>query len=213
MTKPPVFDYFRERDILAQEYSVLVERAGIVKESERCAKRLEPDFFEDRHLPPLFTDAFNEAQKRQDESKFQSYRHCQRQVVFNVADRELRRQLIAAERKFQALKIKSCQKDLEEAQKRLREVGKNDISGMFAALGAGILVVLAWHTFGAEGALAVAVFSMISAMYGVSAQKRKIKQNTLQVSKEISDFELALNEQIEKEVFSLVEEDTGDPSD
>ena len=113
------FDYFRERDALGKQYNELIEKAGIAEQVERCERRSEPDYFEDRHLPPLFTKARREATKRQEKWKFQSYRRCMRDAIFAVKDETLRMELITAERKFHKLKLRSFQNDLSEARKRL----------------------------------------------------------------------------------------------
>jgi len=68
--KDEPFDYFRERDTLRKQYTYLMDKAGIAAGVERCERRLEPDYFEDRHLPPLFTKARTEARKIQDTQKF-----------------------------------------------------------------------------------------------------------------------------------------------
>ena len=132
-TKDERFDYFRERDTIRKQYTVLMNKAGIAAAVERCQRRLEPDYFEDRHLPPLFTKARAEARKLQDAQKFLSMRGT-----------------------------------------------------------------------------AAAVFAVIAAMYGLSELERMRSRDVQRATAEVADLEATINEIVEQEVFSQLEEHTGE---
>jgi hypothetical protein len=209
--KPEPFDYFRERDALENRYNDLIEKAGITAQVERCGRVAEPDYCEDRHLPPLFTKARTEARKRQQTQKFQSYRHCLRRVIFAVKDENLRRELISLERKFRDLKLRSFQNDLSEARKRLNNAGKPErYSSVFASVGGAIIVALGWQFGGAVGGTAGAVFAVIAALYGLHELDWSRTRNIQRATEEVADAEATVNEIVDQEVFIQIEEDTGE---
>ncbi len=208
--KDEPFDYFRERDTLRKQYTELMDKAGIAAAVERCERRLEPDYFEDRHLPSLFIKARAEATELQYGQKFQSFRHCQRDVIFAVTDDTLRKQLISADRKFRDLKLQSFQHDLTAAQRRLNGAGAADRYGGFvvAAVGA-VIVIFGWQLGGAMGGTAAAVFALIAAMYGLPELERMRSRDVQRATAEVADLEATICEIIDQEVFSQFEEDTG----
>ena len=210
-TRTTPFDYFREKDALAEQYRESINKAGIAAQVERCERRLEPDWFEDRHLPPLFTKARSEAEKRQDAQKFQSYRKCQRDIIFGVADIELRKKLISIERKFGLLKIKSFQNDLDEAQRRLNDAGKLDyFQSFFVAAGGAVAVMLGWQYRGPMGGTAAAVFAIIIAMYALQELQWTRIRNIERATAEVTRLEETVNTFVVQEVFSQLEEDIGE---
>jgi hypothetical protein len=145
-TKAEPFDYFRETDALRKQCAQLIDIAGIAVEMERCARQLEPDYFEDRHLPPKFTAARREADKLLDAQKFQAYRQCKRDVIFRVADTKLRKELISIERQFRKLKLLSCQNDLADARRRLNAAAETSRhGGLFVPAVSSIAVILGWE--------------------------------------------------------------------
>jgi hypothetical protein len=105
-------DYATARKALLERYDALAKEAGIEAELERVGRITEPSYFDDQHLPPLFTQARREARKQQDADNFRYYRERLREVIFKVADLELRKQIIKAEREFYDFKVNSFMADL-----------------------------------------------------------------------------------------------------
>jgi len=211
-TNKEPFDYFRERDALAKQFDALVEKAGIGAAVDRCDKLLEPDWFEDRHLPPLFTKARTVERKKQDARKFEAYRHRLRKIIFAVPDVDLRRQLISVDRKFRDLKVKSFQRDLTEARRSLSRAKMPDhYASFFAAVGGAGFVLVCWKLGGAMGGIAAAVFALImTAMSALPAQEATRARNVEQAKEEVEVLETELNNSVDEEVFTQLEEDTGE---
>jgi ABC-type transport system involved in cytochrome bd biosynthesis fused ATPase/permease subunit len=189
----------------------LSKKAGIESAIERCVRLLEPDYFEDRHLPPLFTKARSAEQQKLDERKFQAFRYCKRDVIFAVTDVELRRQLISLERKFHDLRVRSFQNDLAEARRRLNQARMPDrYTSLFAAIGGAVVVVLGWQFGGVMGGTAAAVFALILAMYALPELERSRALSVQQATEEVADLEATINNIVEEEIFTQLEEDTGE---
>jgi hypothetical protein len=210
-SKSEPFDYFRERDALGKQYNKLTEKAGITAQVERCGRLAESDYFEDRHLPPLFTKARAEARKLQETQKFQSYRRCLRRVIFAVKDENLICELISLERKLGVLKLRSFQNDLSEARKRLNDAGKPErYSGFVAGVGGAFIVALGWQFGGAMGGTVAAVFALITALYALHELEWSRTRNIKRATDEVAEAEATVNEIVDQEVFIQVEEDTGE---
>jgi hypothetical protein len=213
-SKKESFDYSREERALGEQYADLIEKAGIAAQIAQCEGWLEPHYSEDRHLPPLLTDARQEERKRQEAHKFQSYRRCMRDVLFSLADPALRKEIIAIERKMHALRIKSAQHDLWDAQHRRDIAGKpNSYSGFFAALAGAAIVLLGERFAGQTGAIASAVFALIMAMFALQELEWLRHRSMERAAAEVADLRETVNEIVQNEVFLLVEEDTGEKHD
>lgn len=204
-TKSPAFDYRRELEVLHQKYSSLVERAGIEEDIERYEQILEPYYFDEEHLPPLFTDAYLEASKQFENKKFEYYRLGFRRLIFGVKKESLRRELIAIVRKFHALSIKACQHDFREAEKRRGSIDDGNRTATYAAIGSVVIVLSLWSVSTALG-VAASVFALVYATYDVHYRDRQIGRRTDLLEKEIAGRESALNDELRKEIFTLYEE-------
>lgn len=163
----PEFDYFFERDLLVERYQALLEQAGIANEVRNIQEMLEPSWLEDHDLPPLFTRAYSKAKKQQGSAKFLGYRHRLRHVIFAVPDLAFRQQLIACERQFRALKLKSFDLDLSKARQEQNRAGNiKPLEVLWSSLGAGSAVIIGWSLGGAMWGTAAGAFGVVGAVYG-----------------------------------------------
>jgi hypothetical protein len=205
--KAPARDYFREREALSKAFMDLVERAGIAREIERCDAILEPNYFDDQHLPPLFTEARTEAQDKQRALNFERYKARLRSIIFAVQDVEVRRHLIMAERKLWQIKVKSFQHDLDNARRELQSVRYLSSKEVFTpALMAGVVSLAGWHFGGAMWGTAAAVFAVVSTLYQLVDVEQRRRDRTIEAENELSRVRSRLNQVVKQEVFALVEE-------
>jgi hypothetical protein len=211
-TKKEPFDYFRERDALAKQFDDLIEKAGIEAAVEDCDRFLEPNWFDDRHLPPLFTKARGVEQRNRMDGRFEAYRYRLRKEIFAVPDVNLRMQLISADRKFRDLKIKLFQRKLSDAHRSLRRAKMPDhYASFFAAVGGAVFVLVGWKLGGAKGGAAAAVFALIMTFMSVLPEQEATRaRNIEQATEEVEVSERELNDAVEEKVFTQLEQDTGE---
>jgi hypothetical protein len=200
-------NYSKERDALAEQYRSLVDRAGIAAEITHCQEILEPDYFEDQHLPPSFTRARKRAETQQDARKFEQYRYRLRKTVFGVSDLAVRREIISCERKFRKIKLESLERDLWDAHRRRNQLGKFGVSQLGAAVGGASSVIIGWRLGGNMWGTAVGVFAVIIAIHFVVAEQRRMLD---EADAEMSDLEDNVDEAFGQEVFTPYEEGTGE---
>src|SRR5579864_3197523 len=199
----------QERERRWAEFSQLLERAGISGEIEWCNELLWDDYWEDRGLPPEGSTARKEAEERLYERKFDYHRHRLRKIIFGVDDPETRKQIIHIYRQRYQEQVERLQHDLWYANKKLINAEKVN-NPIVKAIAGALLIAVGWVVGYWIGAVVMGIATVIFAIY----DSRSGGQFGLrEVTGNVAEAQMALDEAAAREIFVDFEESTGVPVD
>jgi hypothetical protein len=208
--KETQLDNFERQRELAKQFDTLLERSGIKAKYEREERIFEPDWFADRHLPPLFTTARRQVEKSQHATNAGVFKAGVRRLVFAIPDEALRKEVIACQRKISALSLDVLQRDLRRAARDRNNAGHMTGTHMFnLALLGGAIVIGAWHWGGTMWGTAATAFVIIVAGYDASQRQFSMRRAVEIATEEIQNLEADIDAHIEHEIFDQYEEDAG----
>jgi hypothetical protein len=188
---------------LLQAESLELERqAEIVKAMDRAREgRFMPLYGEDVSSEEYFADEHDH------------FRECARDTYFSVSDLELRKRLIATQRKIEAQILRCFEADVLKATQTLNAVkgrAGNEPWGIAAAISAG-MVAIGFTLFGLPGAIGGAVAGFFVGQGTVAKAKREV---ATEISLAVESLDLqkrSLAEQmLRPESFSISEEVMGE---
>jgi len=161
----PLIDFERQRAV-AKQLDLLLDRAGVKERYESEERVFEPDWFADRHLPPLFTNARRVAEKNRQRANKLMFKDGVRQIVFAIPDESLRKEIITCHRKLDAMALDAVQREFGRALSKREMAGYIGRIQIFNQAVMGALVVLtAWYWGDAKWGTAAAAFVIIVAVY------------------------------------------------
>jgi len=203
-------EYFKKRDALGDDIEPVIRAAGIQRQLERLEDHLMPDWCEDRHLPPLLTDAWRKSKDEQDEARW-STRNCGlRKIVFGVKDADARKKLITYYRRQDLLWIEFSQETWRQKVRELDALRKNTFRyGFIPPIVAGVCV--GGMTAGSTPAagLGMLAFAIVFALYDIKHREQKRRVAIREKAAEVAAERASVNASVARQVFTQREEDTG----
>jgi hypothetical protein len=205
----PLGNFERQRE-MAKELDALLDRAGIKDKYEREERVFEPDWFADRNLPPLFTKARKEAERRRERTNRLMFRDGVRRIVFAIPDEALRKEIITCQRKLGALTFEAMQGDLRRGMRERNNAGyiSGANIGALALVGAAIVFGV-WSRVGAQWGAAATAFVIIVAVYDAVQRQFSMRRAVENATEEIQNLEADIDAHLEAEIFDQYEEDAG----
>jgi len=210
--RPDWDKYLKKRDAAGEEIEPVIKAAGIVHDLERLEERLMPDWFEDRHLPPPFTDAWRKSKDAQDETKWNLRNRGLRNIVFGVEEEDLRKKLISYYRQQDLLWIDFAQATWRQKVRELDDLRRDTFRyGFIPPIIAGALV---WGMTASSGPAAgpgMLAFAIVFALYDIKRREERRRTAIREKAAEVACERACTNDAVARQVFTQREEDTGRP--